>query len=121
MRFLTHTYFMTTLNNERISLIDPWVGANDVPTWTLGDRMRKALRHADISVGAMAVDLGVNPATVGRWLSDRTPVKRQTLKVWALTCGVDLEWLETGQAPNESGPDGGALYTPSDSNREPAD
>ncbi|HET6154196.1 MAG TPA: helix-turn-helix domain-containing protein [Marmoricola sp.] len=44
----------------------------------------------------MADYLDVSPQTVTRWTKAKTPVKRQTLMLWALATGVDREWLETG-------------------------
>jgi len=91
-----------------------------VPEWTLGDRLRSALRHADLSVADMAADLDVSLATIGRWLNDRGPVKRSILRLWAMTTGVSLEWLETGQAPTvESEPE--ELRACRDSNPKPSD
>ncbi|NNG20287.1 helix-turn-helix transcriptional regulator [Naumannella sp. ID2617S] len=95
-----------------------------VPVWHVGDRMRKGLEHAGVSVGQMADYLGVNRNSVGRWLSGRVSPGKQTLRLWAVRTGVPLSWLETGDAP-AGGPDGGAAdgawYTARDSNPEPAD
>jgi transcriptional regulator with XRE-family HTH domain len=79
------------------------------PEWTLGDRLRKALNHADISVGAMAEMLDVSTATMARWLNDKGPVKRVYLQVWADLTGVSTHWLETG------------VYAMRDLNPQPAD
>jgi transcriptional regulator with XRE-family HTH domain len=91
-----------------------------VPEWTLGDRMRKALEVSGTPVGEIAEYLEVNRATVGRWLHDKSPVKKSTLIIWAATTGVDLGWLETGTAglENQTGRD---QYAIRDSNPEPAD
>lgn len=91
-----------------------------IPEWTLGDRMRKALEVSNTPVGEIAEYLEVNRATVGRWLHDKSPVKKSTLVIWAATTGVDLGWLETGTAglENQTGRD---QYAIRDSNPEPAD
>jgi transcriptional regulator with XRE-family HTH domain len=91
-----------------------------VPEWTLGDRMRKALEASGTPVGEIAEYLDVSRQTIGRWLHDKTPVKRHVLLVWAATTGVDPEWLETGTAglENQTGRD---QYAIRDSNPEPAD
>lgn len=89
-----------------------------VPEWTLGDRMRKALEVSGTPVQEISEYLDVNRATVGRWLHDKSPVKRSTLMIWAATTGVDLEWLETGTASPEAGR---SMYAIRDSNPEPAD
>lgn len=69
----------------------------DVPTWTVGDRLGKALRHADISVAEMAEYLGLSRNSVGAYINDRQAPKRQTLLLWAMKTGASLEWLETGE------------------------
>jgi transcriptional regulator with XRE-family HTH domain len=89
-----------------------------VPEWTLGDRMRKALEVSGTPVQEIAEYLDVSRVTVGRWIHDRTPVKRHVLLVWAATTGVDPDWLETGTASPEAGR---SVYAIRDSNPEPAD
>jgi transcriptional regulator with XRE-family HTH domain len=65
-----------------------------IPVWDLGDRMRRALRYADLSVGQMAGYLGVQPSTVSTWINDKHRPNHQTLMLWAMRTGVDLRWLE---------------------------
>lgn len=76
-----------------------------IPAWTLGDRLRKSLRDAGVSVQEMAEHLDVSRNTIGNWLSDRTGrPSRSALMVWAMRCGVPFEWLLTGEA-ELSGPE----------------
>lgn len=91
-----------------------------VPTFTLGDRMRKALEHTGTPVQEMAEYLEVSRQTIGNWLHDRSPVKTSTLVIWAAATGVSLEWLETGTAGLQK-ETGGEVYAIRDSNPEPAD
>lgn len=70
---------------------------SSVPTWTLGDRLGKALHHAGVSVAEMAEYLGVSRNTVGNYVNDRTHIPRPTLMVWSLRTGVPIEWLEHGR------------------------
>lgn len=65
-----------------------------LPSWDTADRMRKALRHSDVGVGEMADYLGVAPNTVSTWINGRIRPSKQTLRLWALRCGVPLEWLQ---------------------------
>ncbi len=65
----------------------------DVPDWDLADRMRKALRHAGMSPGQMAAYLGVGGNTVSTWINGRIEPSFQTLRLWSMRTGVDLEWL----------------------------
>jgi transcriptional regulator with XRE-family HTH domain len=68
--------------------------AGVVPEWTLGWRMQRALKHAEISVEAIAEELGVSRSSVSRWLNDRgAPPRAAYLKMWALRTGVPYEWL----------------------------
>lgn len=69
-----------------------------VPVWDVADRMRKALREEDVSVQEMADYLGVKRNTVGTWINGRIQPSTQTLRLWALRCGVDYEWLARGAA-----------------------
>ena len=81
-----------------------------VPEFDKADRLRRALRHAGFEGAEMAKILGVTPRTVSNYLTGRHEPSRATVVAWALATGVDLTWLETGQAPTEpSGPaeDGG--------------
>jgi transcriptional regulator with XRE-family HTH domain len=73
-----------------------------IPTWTLGDRMAKAMNVAGMSVGAMADIFGVDRNTVSRWINDRAKPKPMILMLWADGCGVDQQWLETGVPSTEA-------------------
>ena len=73
-----------------------------IPEWTLGDRMTKAMNLAGMSVNGMAEAFDVSRQTVGRWLSDRAVPKRSVLVLWAVGCGVDQQWLETGEPSPEA-------------------
>lgn len=66
------------------------------PPWDVADRMRKSLRHADIGVQEMAVYLGVARNTVSTWINGRIDPSTQTLRLWALRCGVPYDWLQNG-------------------------
>ena len=70
-----------------------------VPVWDVGDRMRKALREAGIGVGEIADYLGVARTTVSNWINGRIEPSVQTLRLWALRCGVDYDWLRDGRLP----------------------
>ncbi len=68
------------------------------------DRLRRALRVADVSSNDMADYLGVSRNSVSAWINGRTEPSTQTTRLWALRTGVPYMWLETGEAPNEPGP-----------------
>src|SRR5260221_12773163 len=66
----------------------------EIPEWTLGWRLNRALAHAGISAADMAADLGVSRATVSRWINDHgAPPRVGYVKLWAMRCGVSLEWV----------------------------
>jgi transcriptional regulator with XRE-family HTH domain len=63
----------------------------------LADRMRKALRVANVGVAEMADYLGVARTSVGNWINGRVRPGTQTLRLWSLRCGVPYEWLVEGE------------------------
>lgn len=71
--------------------------------WTLGDRLAKARRQADISVEAMAANLGVSVKTVNNIEHDRVPVKRAYVLGYHLATRIPLDELD----PEGFGPDTG--------------
>lgn len=73
-----------------------------IPEWDQADRMRKALRDADMGVQQMADYLGVARNTVSTWINGRIEPSQQTLRLWAVRTGVSYEWLchgHTGPHP----------------------
>lgn len=87
-----------------------------IPQWTQGDRMRKALHHADVSVQQMADYLDVGRNTVSTWINDRIEPSTQTLRLWSLRTGVPLEWLRNGVEPTSD--PGGPLHGPDSATRQ---
>lgn len=75
-----------------------------VPQWDVADRMRKALRESDVGVQEIADYLGVARNTVSTWINGKIRPSTQTLRLWAMRCAVDYDWLATGQTPDELGP-----------------
>lgn len=68
--------------------------AGQIPAWTLGWRMQRALAHAGISVNEIAEEMGVSRATISRWINDKgAPPRAAYLKQWALRTGVPYLWL----------------------------
>lgn len=64
-----------------------------VPTWTLGDRMRKARVMAGLEQADMAEQLGVSRPTISGWERDRTEPRATQLLAWAEATGHNIEWL----------------------------
>lgn len=70
-----------------------------IPEMTLGWRLKLSLAQADMGQQEMADELGVSRATVSAWLNDRgAPPRKGFMKLWAMRCGVPLEWLTGGDA-----------------------
>lgn len=68
-----------------------------VPEWTLADRLRKALEHANVSGPEMAEYLEVHRNTVSNWIYGHARPPASAVKLWAMRCGVPYEWL-SGQS-----------------------
>ena len=94
--------------------------AGVIPTWTRGDRLRKARELTGLTVREFAEELGVAKGSVTNAENDRVEPRRILLIAWSMRTGVPLVWLETGKAPTFS-PSGPGEYTTRDSNPEPAD
>jgi transcriptional regulator with XRE-family HTH domain len=80
----------------------------NIPQFDMADRLRKALRVADLSVQDIADYLGVSRNTVSAWINGRTVPNKASLMLWAMRTGVPLEWLQTGESPGQGGPGPGA-------------
>lgn len=72
------------------------MSTSTIPQFDMSDRLRKALRVADLSVQDMADTLECSRNTIGNYLSGRTHPNVPTLRQWAFRCGVDYEWLRYG-------------------------
>lgn len=72
----------------------------------LADRLHKALRVGKCKPGVMRVELGCSESTMTNYLAGRTTPNLSALRVWAMRCGVPLEWLRSGEI-SDPGPDGG--------------
>ena len=71
------------------------------------DRLRRALRISDVSVGEMAEYLDVHRNSVTNWINGHTKVPGPVLKLWAMRCGVPYAWLKDGTV--DRSPDDGPL------------
>jgi DNA-binding transcriptional regulator YiaG len=71
-----------------------------VPQFEMRHRMELALEYGNISVSEIAAELGMSRTTISNWLHGRTEPRRRDLIVWALTCGVPLEWIIDGTVPD---------------------
>ena len=78
-----------------------------VPQWTLADRLRKARENAGMDQQQLSDRIGMGRTTISNYESGVTAPKRPILLSWSMATGVPLIWLETGNAPQPDGPEGG--------------
>ena len=72
----------------------------------MGDRLRKARDFAGLDQTQLADRLGTSSKTIGRYENEAGKPKRYLLVMWAMACGVNVEWLETGEMQTTPSPDG---------------
>lgn len=73
-----------------------------IPEFDLADRIRKALREADLNGKQAAHALGVTQSAISYWINGTSqPTRRYLASLSALT-GVSLEWLIEGVDPADT-------------------
>ena len=96
-----------------------------VPTWTTGDRLRKARVMGGWTVAEFARQVLCSEKTVNNYEADKVKPRALLMEKWASVTGVDAMWLETGKTPTQpDGPSGGLdhdLRARRDSNPKPSD
>jgi transcriptional regulator with XRE-family HTH domain len=91
-----------------------------VPTWTIGDLLRKAREHAGLEQMELAEELGISRATVSNYERGHVRPRKAVVMAWAMRTGVPVAWLQTGGNPRQGdGPDGGSTLPRLDSNQQP--
>ena len=75
-----------------------------IPTFSMGDRLRKAREVADLKQGELAERIGISRTAVVNAERGAHP-RELTLRAWSMATGVSLTWIKTGMAPS-SGDDG---------------
>lgn len=81
----------------------------------MADRLRKALRFADISVQEMADELGMSRNSIGRYINGHIQPDLRTMRIWSWKTGAPLDWLQgeewaardSNSEPEGSSPDHG--------------
>lgn len=96
--------------------------AHNVPTITLGWRIKMAMDHGDVKSADLEERFEVSRGTISRWCRDvGQPPKKLFLNEIAVMCGVSSRWLIDGKDPHPDGPDGGHMLPRLDSNQQPSD
>lgn len=84
----------------------------NAPTWTVGDRLRKAREVAGYSQLDLAERVGIGRRSVTNYESGTQTPKRPVLVSWALATGVPLPWILTGiESEHGDGPGCGDVVT----------
>lgn len=74
-----------------------------IPTFTIGDRLRKARETTGLDQATFAAEIGVSRQTVSNAETEHVRPLHITLLAWAARTGVPLAWLETGELPARPG------------------
>lgn len=96
-----------------------------IPTWTLGDRLRKARLQSEMDQRGFADALGVAAGSLAAWETDRSRPRDlvSIAKRVELLTRIPASWLlglDTTN-PRQDGPDGGQRLPRLDSNQQPFD
>lgn len=89
---------MVTMTTRKTT---PAVEAPDELQQSLGDRLSKSLKYANMSHQEMAEFLEVHRNSVGAWCTDRNRVMPAILRLWSQRVGLPLEWLREGTWPED--------------------
>lgn len=63
------------------------------PTWSLGDRLRKARETAGLDQRALAARAGISRATISNAERGVGNPNLATLQAWAAACDVPVSWI----------------------------
>lgn len=75
-----------------------------VPTWTVGDRLRKARESTGLSQAELGQEIGVSKRSISTYENSSEPPRKPVLLSWALRCGVPVSWLTDGETPAPTTP-----------------
>jgi transcriptional regulator with XRE-family HTH domain len=73
--------------------------AGTIPTWTRGDKLRKARETAGLNQQQLADAIGISRRSVSTYESAGTS-NRPVLRSWAAECNVPVRWLEECCTPD---------------------
>lgn len=93
-----------------------------IPTFTLGDRLRKARQTTGLEQAEFADAVGIARTTVINYENDRVRPRTIVLRAWALRTGVPVHWLVNGESPQPATAEGSQSGLPRlDLNQRPSD
>lgn len=74
-----------------------------IPTWSMGDRLRKAREDAGLTQQELAEITTISHTSIKNYEAGKRTPRALYLRAWAEATGVPVEWLETGTAPADAG------------------
>ncbi|WP_212647643.1 helix-turn-helix domain-containing protein [Brachybacterium massiliense] len=83
-----------------------------IPQWTIADRLRKAREMTGMDQSQFAEHAGLSRQGVNAAERGQSTPRRSTLKLWALSTGVPISWIETGEAPSPGGDGASSVARP---------
>ena len=107
------------MSDTRTFTLEPLLGGGEVPEWSPADRLRKAREWADLDQAGLARLTALSRATISAAENGRRTLQNASIRLWAVSTGVSLTWLQTGEAPAPEG-DGASKLPELDSNQQPA-
>lgn len=63
------------------------------PTWTLGEKIAKARKLADMNQAELAEAIGVSASLVSKWESDTREPRLSRIRAIEAVCPVPADWL----------------------------
>ena len=93
---------MTILTSESAAYVP------HIPTWTAGERLRKAREDAGYTIDQLAELTSISKRQIIYYENDKKEPKNGEFLLWQMLTRVPAEWLRTGHF---NGPDGGQSVT----------
>lgn len=101
------------MNISKTGTSPSWVQGGEDRDWgekpeelesSLGDRIKKSMQYAGISIGELAQYLECHRNSLSGWVANRSKPMPIVLRVIADKCEVPYEWLLTGKWPEPAKP-----------------
>ncbi|QTX04127.1 helix-turn-helix domain-containing protein [Agromyces archimandritae] len=73
-----------------------------VPSFDIGDRLRKARVTAGLEQSDLSELTGISVTSISAAEKGKTAPRRSTLILWAAATGVDIQWLREGRTSRYS-------------------
>lgn len=84
-------------------------------------RLRIAREFAGLEQEELAERMSVGRSTISNAENGKGVPRRSTINAWALACGVPASWINTGDDPRPTPPDGGQGVDPTGTDDQSTD